>query len=370
MRLVARRLWICLTLGAAMGFTQPVRAEDPYPAANQTSSATVKDHLRRARRARAAGKWAEAHAAYKAAFEATDAASGTARERAEIAGELGLCELALRKYRDAAEHLAWSLEQRKALPAAQQKRFGEGLREAMAFVATVYLSVDPPDAEVLVDGTPIGPPRRTYALFFEPGKHMVRARAHGRGEGSQTLDALAGTETTMTIELSRAAVSRAEQPAPAAPKPARAAPAAMPPARAQRPGPLSSLPGALRIGGIAIATAAAAAGGVFLLRANVIHGDLRDGDAVRRAQGWTSSTCREANAPAACAEIHAQIEERNLLATLGKVSLATSAVFGIATAASFFTEAALSGTTPAIGGLRAVPVATGGQGGLLLVGAW
>ena len=51
------------------------------------------DHVRRGQRARAAGQWSEAHAAYKAAFEAADPASSTERERAEIAGELGLCEL-------------------------------------------------------------------------------------------------------------------------------------------------------------------------------------------------------------------------------------------------------------------------------------
>ncbi|WP_437621648.1 hypothetical protein [Sorangium sp. So ce1151] len=179
MRFVAQSLWIGLMLGVATGTTHPVHAEDRNPAPARSDDSSVKDHLRRARRARASGKWTEAHAAYKAAFDAIDETSVAERESAEVAGELGLCELKLRKFRDAAEHLAWSLERRKALSPAQQKGFADGLANAVRFVATLYLSVDPPDAEVLIDGKPIGRPRRTYTLFFEPGKHMVRARAPG-----------------------------------------------------------------------------------------------------------------------------------------------------------------------------------------------
>jgi hypothetical protein len=60
----------------------------------------------------------EACEAYKAALDAANVPPGMKLDRAdvdrgdrgafdpaEIAGELGLCELELRKYRDAAEHL-------------------------------------------------------------------------------------------------------------------------------------------------------------------------------------------------------------------------------------------------------------------------
>ncbi|WP_437953408.1 hypothetical protein WME98_24065 [Sorangium sp. So ce296] len=370
MRIVAQSLWICLMLGVATATTHPVRAEDRNPAPAPSDGSIVKDHLRRARSAQAKGRWTEAHAAYKAAFEAIDSTSVTERESAEIAGELGLCELKLRKFRDAAEHLAWSLERRKALSPEQQKRFADGLAKAVPFVATLYLSVDPPDAEVLVDGKLIGRPRRTYTLFFEPGMHMVRARAPGREEGFQTLDAQAGTEPRMTIELPRAAVRSTGEAELGAPAKKAATDAQATRTSTQAPAPSASWPGKVRVGGIAVATATAAAGAIFLLRANVVHGNLREGDVRRRAQGWTSSTCREPSAPAACADIHGQIKERNLLATLGKVSLATSAVFGIATAASFFTEIALFRTKPAAGGLRAAPVATTEQAGLSLWGSW
>ncbi|WP_437760076.1 PEGA domain-containing protein [Sorangium sp. So ce1389] len=369
MRLVAPSLFVCAALGAATGFTSPARADDIYPLPARSDASTVKDLVRRGQRARAAGRWTEALAAYKAALDATGATSSTDRQRAEIAGELGFCELALRRYRDAAEHLAWSLERREALPVALQARLEEGLRKAASHVGTLFLSVDPPDAEVLIDGNPAGAPAPTYRIFLEPGRHMVRARSTGQEEAFQSFDVQAGNETSIAIQVRRAAVSRADHGALAGP----ATKAALDPrtqGAPRAPTPWASWPGTLRIGGVALTTASAAAGAVFLLRAHVLHGDIREGAVARRAQGWTSYTCREGSAPAACDDIQGQIRERNLFATLGKVSLAASGAFGLATAASFLTEIALSGARPATGGLRVVPVTTGEQAGVVLLGAW
>lgn len=369
MRCGAHLLLIGLAALASAGSAGAAGAEELYPFPGQSDRPTVKDHVRRGRRARDAGRWNEAYAAYQAALEAATPTSSTERERAELAGELGLCALALRKYREAAEHLARSLEQREALPVAQQKRFEQGLRSATLHVATLYLAVDPPDAEVLIDGERLGHTARTYRLFLEPGQRMVRARAPGREEAFHSFSAVAKTEYNVTMQLPRTAVSSEKEGAPGSPKEAPLAPS--PPA-AERARPLSRWvlwPETARIGGIAATTATAAAGAVFLLRAHVVHRNLREEDVVRRAQGWTSYTCREASAPAECADIRDQVKERSLFATLGKVSLATSAVFGVVTAASWFTEVAVSGAAPRAAGVRVVPVATGERTGVLLEGA-
>ncbi|WP_441291893.1 hypothetical protein ACSRUE_16910 [Sorangium sp. KYC3313] len=84
MRDVAPSLLFCLMLGAAAACTSPASAEDIYSTLELSGSSTVKDHVRRAQRARDAGRWTEAHAAYKAAFEATDPASSTEKERAQL----------------------------------------------------------------------------------------------------------------------------------------------------------------------------------------------------------------------------------------------------------------------------------------------
>ncbi|XXY49377.1 hypothetical protein WME91_56160 [Sorangium sp. So ce269] len=210
MRYVAHALSFFVTLAAATGFTRSASAGDIHRKATTTYGSTVKEHVRRGQRARNAGRWTEAHAAYKAAFEAAaDPATSTERERAELAGELGLCELALHKYRDAAEHLARSLEQRETLPLARQPRFEAGQREAAKHVARLVLSVDPPDAEVFIDGQRLGRTARTYTLFFEPGKHLVRGRAPGapvHEDGLHSFLAAAGAEHEITMKLPRAAM--------------------------------------------------------------------------------------------------------------------------------------------------------------------
>ena len=238
MRYIAHSLSIFVTLGAATGVTSSASANGIQPMTKPSGSASVKDHVRRGQRARAAGQWTEAHAAYRAAFEAADPATSTDRERGEIAGELGLCEVALHKYRDAAEHLSKSLEQREALPDALQRRFEAGLREAAKHVATLVLAADPPDAEVLIDGKRIGRTARTYTLFLEPGQHMVRGRAPGCQDA----------EHEFTVPLPCAAASsakeasRAKEAVSTTPAPVRASPAP----RAQAPSPWASWPGTLQ----------------------------------------------------------------------------------------------------------------------------
>ncbi|KYF73841.1 hypothetical protein [Sorangium cellulosum] len=367
MRLVAQSLWMCLALGVAIGVTHPARAEDRNPASARSDGSIVKDPLRHARRARALGKWTEAHAAYKAAFEAIDATSVTERESAEIAGELGLSELKLRKFRDAAEHLAWSLERRKALSPAQQRAFADGLAKAVPFLATLYVSVDPPDAEVFVGGKSIGRPRRTYTLFFEPGKHMVRALAPGRGESTQTLDAQAGTERIMTFQLLRSAESSAKDNTPAVPKPLSAPPAARP----QAPGQSAWRPTTLRIAGIAATTATLSAGSLLMIRATNLDGDLSERrDGLNGGATASGSRCWQAADRPGCADLVRLRDERNLSAAVGTAMLIAGGVIGAATAASFFTDFSFLGLTPAQDRIHASPVATGREIGVTIEGLW
>ncbi|WP_437760036.1 tetratricopeptide repeat protein [Sorangium sp. So ce1389] len=366
MRCGAHLLVMSLTLGASTGFASPADAQQRSSAPARSDGSTANDHVRRARRARDAGKWTEARDAYKAALEALEQSPSAQLDTAEIAGELGVCELALYDYRDAAEHLTRSLERRELLPLEVQRRFKVAQLKAAFYVVTLLLSVDPPDAEVFIDDQRMGRIVGTYKVFLEPGRHAVRARAPGRAEAIHVFNGERGAKQEISMQLPHAAASSAREAPTATPKPVSASPAA----RAQAPGPSASWPGTLRIGGIALTTATAATGAVLLLRAHVIHTNLREGAVVRRQQGWTSHTCREASAPAACTDIHRQVDQRNLLATLGKVSLATSAVFGVATAASFLTEVAFFGAAPKAAGVRIAPVITSEQAGVLLEGAW
>ncbi|WP_234022771.1 tetratricopeptide repeat protein [Sorangium cellulosum] len=171
MRCGAHLLFVLLTLGASTGLPSSADAQQRSPAPGSSDGATVKDLVRRARKARDRGNWTEACDAFKAALDAANLPPAMKLDRAELdrgafdpaelAGELGLCELELRKYRDAAEHLTWSLERDWALPSQLQQRFLIGQRKAAFYVAELMLSVDPPDAEVFIDGKPIGRTART-----------------------------------------------------------------------------------------------------------------------------------------------------------------------------------------------------------------
>ncbi|WP_437297000.1 hypothetical protein [Sorangium sp. So ce426] len=331
----------------------------------------MKDHVRRGRRARDAGQWAEAYAAYKAAFEAADPASSTERERAELAGELGLCELALRRYRDAAEHLAFSLEQRTALPLALQLRFEKGEREATKHVATLVLSVDPPDAEVLVDGKWVGRVARTYKLFLEPGQRIVRASAPGREDRFHEFGAVAATRYNVRMPLARLAVSQAPESAPASPKATQETRSSSPVVRARAPSPWASWPGTLRIAGITATTATLSAGAVLMIRASSLDGDAREQrDGLTRGRTSSSSMCWQASRRSSCGALRRLLDERNLSDGLGTALLITGGVLGAATAASFFTDLSFLGHSPAQERIHVSPVATGRETGVRIEGSW
>ncbi|WP_441290682.1 hypothetical protein ACSRUE_09305 [Sorangium sp. KYC3313] len=391
MRRIAHSLSIFLTLGAATGFSTSASADDVPPKAQQTSrslsappistpkagpndSSSVKDHVRRGQRARNAGRWSEAYAAYKAAFDAADPTTSTERERAEIAGELGLCEVALHKYRDAAEHLAKSLEQREALPEALERRFEAGQREAVKRVATLVLSVDPPDAEVLVGGERIGRTARTYTLFFEPGKHvMVRGRAPGHADAFQGFLGVVGAEHQMTLELSRAAAGSAEEAssaketAPATPTPSRTLPAA----RAKAPSPWASWPGTLRITGIAVTTASVTVGTILFVRAGKLDDDLSARrDRLQSEPSSSASMCWQAPRNSPCGELARLQDARNMFGRAGLATVITGGVVGAVTVASFFTDFSFLRFKPAQDRVNVSPVANGNEIGARIEGVW
>lgn len=324
---------------------------------------TVKDHVRRAQKARDAGRWAEAHAAYSAAFEAAVPASSTERERAEIAGELGLCELALRRYRDAAEHLAWSLEQRDALPVEQQLRFEAGQREVAPYVGTLYLSVEPPDAEVLIDGKPVGGPARIYRVFLEPGQHMVRARLTGHEDAFLSFEALAGKATSFSMQVPRAVAPGLVAKDTATGRRDTKGSAREAQASSDVPSPVVSK---LRIAGAVAAGVTMAAGGGLLIWSAYTEDELRDQATALRGADQEASRCARPNAPRACSELRDLQGKRDLLRDAGWVTLASGGVLGVLTLASL-----LVGRPSSPGdGVHIVPTVNGQQAGLMMIGAW
>ncbi|WP_437932637.1 PEGA domain-containing protein [Sorangium sp. So ce291] len=285
---------------------------------------------------------------------------------AEIAGELGLCELELRKYRDAAEHLTWSLERDWALPSQLQERFLTGQRKAAFYVVELVLSVDPPDAEILIDGQKIGRTARTYKLFLEPGRHMVRARAPGREDGFHAFNGEPGDKQEISMKLSGPAVSSAKE-APAVPKTASASPAVRP----KEPGPWASWPGTLRVTGIAAATAGMSIGTIFIIRVGRLDDDLTaQRNRLLGEPSSSSSMCWKAPQNSPCADLARLQDARNMSGRAGVAMIISGGVVGAMTAASFFTDFSFLGLSPARDRIHVSPVATRNEIGAHVEGLW
>ena len=120
----------------------------------------------------------------------------------DVAANLGLVELELKKYREAAEYLAFSL--RNAPPSAkpaQRDSTRQALEEAKKHLCTVRLALSPPGAMLTVDGQTVAPEMAAAELFVLPGKRTIAATHPDREPASTSLEAAAGTTADATLTL-------------------------------------------------------------------------------------------------------------------------------------------------------------------------
>jgi tetratricopeptide (TPR) repeat protein len=365
---VARR-FVSVALSGLIVAVGVARAQTPPHRSTRSKATSEIDPARLGRQARAAGRWADAEAAFEAALESPGAARMTPGERAEVLGELGLCELKQREYRDAAEHLARSLDDFNELRPAFRGRINEALRKAQAEIGRILVAVSPPDAAVLVDDQPVGRAAQTYLLFVEPGRHTVRARLSGHDDAVQMFELAKGQKHLLSLQLSP--VPAAAPPAKESALAAHRAAGAPAPGVARSPGPWAGWPGKVRVAGIAVTTAAASFGVLFMVRASVLDGDLDERKSeLRDHRGWTSWACRDPQPPAECAELHGLKTDRDRFAGLGTALVAAGGVAGALTAASFFTDLSFLGFGPRKGDVAVIPAVAAGQAFVTVRGAF
>ncbi|WP_437335838.1 hypothetical protein [Sorangium sp. So ce394] len=309
--------------------------------------------LRRAEQARRAGRWEEAAAAYRIAWAST----GDPR----WAGELGLAELSLRRYRDAAEHLRRALEAEGALAPDRKARVQQGLRRAALEVAAVAIVVGKPEAEVFIDGRRVGQGLATYVVYVEPGSHEARATLAGHEDGVGRFEAQRGDTPAIGLALK-------EKPKPpaAAPRVAAAAPG---PAAMRPAGEGTAVGPAIRIGGLALASAGVVVGAGFALAWAVKDGEaatLRE-QVLSAHRDTTDHTCHEktASEEPKCALLLDAVHARDALGLVAIASFVASGVVGAAALSSFWWA-----PSPDRGSVRVVPQATAHGGGVRIEGAW
>jgi hypothetical protein len=168
---------------------------------------TARDLFLKGAKAAEQQKWDQCRAALLAAL--------AIKPHPQIAGNLAGCELKLKLYRDAAEHLTYSLREMKPDSPHEWRANSEtALREARAKVEAVRLSVNVAGAEVRVDGRVVGRAPLVDPLFVDPGSHTIEAVQEGFPAARATVEATAGGERAVALEL-----RKSEPPPPPLPPP-------------------------------------------------------------------------------------------------------------------------------------------------------
>mgnify|MGYP001402994742 CR=1 FL=1 len=143
--------------------------------------------------------------------------TGAAKRRrgwAGRAGNLGDVEVYLGKYRDAAEHLEYSLRNWPAGQEAAKKRTAERFAEAKQKVGSLSLKVSE-GAEITINGKAIGKSPLPGPVFIEPGAATIEAKI-GEKSAKKTIamDVGESRELELTIAGEAAAVGPAVEPPP------------------------------------------------------------------------------------------------------------------------------------------------------------
>lgn len=141
-----------------------------------------------------AGRFAEADAKLEQAW--------ALKKTHDIAGNLGVVELKLGKYPQAATHLVWALQHFPPTETDQAKLgFEQQLAKARAQIGTLRVKVDVDGAEVAVNGRAMGPAPLGDELFVDAGTVSVAVRREGYVTAVQAVTLQKGEAREMSITL-------------------------------------------------------------------------------------------------------------------------------------------------------------------------
>ncbi|WP_437915441.1 PEGA domain-containing protein [Sorangium sp. So ce302] len=190
-------LW---TLSIAVALLAPAAgAQQAAPRAEAQESDALTDRARQlfedGVKAANAGKWADAHAAFLAAWGL--------KPHYQIASNLGVACLRVGKPRDAAEYLTRYLREAPATKVQERQRAEASLQEARAQVAAVTVRVAPGGAEVTVNGASVGRAPLADPVFLDPGRHDVSAKLDGYVLQTRSVEATAGGTEAVVLDLQR-----------------------------------------------------------------------------------------------------------------------------------------------------------------------
>lgn len=304
-----RRFFLAVALALLVGWLAPgARAADAPPTGKDASQPTevAKQRARTLHKEGSklfvAGRNEEALAAFVAAWALVHDSS--------LAGNLAECEIRLGRYRDAAEHIQWILDDPTA-PKALKEGAAARLKDMAARVATVRLTVSDLEARVYVDDVEVDGMPKT-PLYFMPGEHRFTAKKPGYKDTVVVKTLAAGSEQTLILSL-EAEVAPTSTSTVAPPPP--------PPPPVKEPEELSTR--TLLLGtGLGVTGVGLALGVTFTVLANGKAGDADD-----TLEGLKSEGGSCASRPDVCASIQ---DDREGADKFGNVAVASFAVGGAA----------------------------------------
>lgn len=279
-------------------------------------------------------QWAEAHASFLAAWRI--------KPQYQIASNLGLSEVKLGKYRDAAEHLTFYMRESPATKVQERLRAKVLLDEALAKVATIKLIAMPAGADVLVNGASVGRTPLADPIFVEPGACVVEARLEGHETIKRPITTTAGSAQDLKLRLEKTKLAKLS----VAPN---------------LEGPNSKI---LIAGGVT-AGVAFGAGLVFTFLANGKASSASEKVTSVAAQGGDKA-CLAQSFGTACEELHGLRQEA---ATFGNVAVWSFIGAGVVGAGTLV-YALAAPRRPKEPSLQAAPLVSATGGGLMLRGSW
>ncbi|MBK8252108.1 MAG: PEGA domain-containing protein [Polyangiaceae bacterium] len=174
---------------------QPQPADPQAPAAPADKQADRADELfSQGNEAFDKGEFERAYTLYQQAW--------ALKRTYDIAGNLGQVELKLGKYRDAAQHLDFTLRLfpptgKSAPREAIRRAFDEARRE----VGTLSIVVNVQGAEVKVDGASVGRSPFESKVFVEPGSRTIEASLQAHIPTRITIDIAKNEQRDVTLSL-------------------------------------------------------------------------------------------------------------------------------------------------------------------------
>jgi hypothetical protein len=245
--------------GSAQG-TPSERAEPVEPAG-------YTQLLDQALEERNAGHFEEAHALFARAHAMFP--------NARTLRALGMVQFDLRDYRDSVEYLEQALaSQVRPLTGPMRQSVRDLLERAKGFLGKVALSIEPRDAQVELDGTPIQLDGE-QPLLLNFGEHTFDISAAGFGRETRKVNVRAGEPQTLHVVLTADAAPAASDASHAS-----AAPLAAPSAPAKADGP-GALPWVL----VGVSGAMMVAGGVLV---GLAQGDIADVEDAKPGTRWSA----------------------------------------------------------------------------------